>query len=38
MPNLMGAKVNAVISVAAVMVIIYGIQSAKVIVVPFMRT
>lgn len=35
MPNLLGTKVNAVISVAAVMVIIYGIQSASVIVVPF---
>ncbi|UCG71457.1 MAG: AI-2E family transporter [Chromatiales bacterium] len=36
MRDLLGAKTNAVITVAAVMIIIYGVQAAKVIIVPFL--
>lgn len=36
MRDLLGGKTNAVIIVAAVMVIIYGIQAARVVIVPFL--
>lgn len=36
MANFLGAKVNAVIIVAAIVVIIFGLQAAQVIVVPFL--
>ncbi len=36
MANPLGVKVNAVITVAALMVIIYGVQAAEVLVVPFL--
>ena len=34
--KLLGGKINAVITVAAVMIVIYGIQAAKAIIVPFL--
>lgn len=36
MRDLLGLKTNAVITVAAVMIIIYGVQAAQVIIVPFL--
>lgn len=36
MRDLLGGKINAVVSVAAVMIIIYGVQAAQVIIVPFL--
>ena len=36
MRDLFGGKISAVVSVAAVMIIIYGVQAAQVIIVPFL--